>query len=132
MFVFDIWSLSSFFFSRTCFFCLLSSSFKPLLKLKKKKKCLQHFCLYNSMPHSVSTYLVAQLVKKPPAVRETWVWSLGWEDPLKKAKTTYSSILAWRIPWTLWVAKSQTPLRDLHFLFQLKQLKSNLVNVSSR
>ena len=43
--------------------------------------------------------LVAQAVKNPPAVRETWVWSLDWEDPLEKGKTTHSSILAWRIPW---------------------------------
>ena len=39
--------------------------------------------------------LGAQLVKNPPAMRETWVWSLGWEDPLKKGKATHSSILAW-------------------------------------
>ena len=45
--------------------------------------------------------LVAQLVKKPPAMWETWVRSLGWEDPLEKGKTTHSSILAWRIPWTV-------------------------------
>ena len=47
--------------------------------------------------------LVAQLVKNPPAMqetRETWVRSLGWEDPLEKGKATHSSILAWRIPWT--------------------------------
>ena len=44
--------------------------------------------------------LVAQLVKNPPAMRETWVQSLGWEDPLEKGKATHSSILAWRIPWT--------------------------------
>ena len=44
---------------------------------------------------------VAQLVKNPPAVEETWVRSLGWEDPLEKGKATQSSILAWRIPWTL-------------------------------
>ena len=43
--------------------------------------------------------LVAQLVKNPPAVRETWVRSLGWEDPLEKGIATHSSILAWRIPW---------------------------------
>jgi len=42
--------------------------------------------------------LVAQLVKNPPAMRETWVQSLGWEDPLEKGKATHSSILAWRIP----------------------------------
>ena len=44
---------------------------------------------------------VVQLVKNPPAMRETWVPSLGWEDPLEKGKTTHSSILAWRIPWTV-------------------------------
>ena len=41
--------------------------------------------------------LVAQLVKNPFAVQETWVLSLGWEDPLEKGKATHSSILAWRI-----------------------------------
>ena len=44
--------------------------------------------------------LVAQLVKNPPAVWETWVQSLGWEDPLEESMATHSSILAWRIPWT--------------------------------
>ena len=47
------------------------------------------------------TSLVAQLVKNPPAMRETWVWSLGWEDLLEKGKATHFSILAWRIPWTV-------------------------------
>ena len=42
---------------------------------------------------------VAQLVKNLPAMWETWVRSLGWEDPLEKGTTTHSSILAWRIPW---------------------------------
>ena len=45
--------------------------------------------------------LVAQLVKNPPALRETWVRSLGWEDPLAKGKATHPSILARRIPWTV-------------------------------
>ena len=45
--------------------------------------------------------LVAQLVKNPPAMRETWVQSLGWEDPLEKGTATHSSILTWRIPWTV-------------------------------
>ena len=44
--------------------------------------------------------LVAQLVKNLPVMWETWVRSLGWEDPLEKEKATHSSILAWRIPWT--------------------------------
>ena len=45
--------------------------------------------------------LVAQLVKNLPAMWETWVRSLGWGDPLEKGKATHSSILAWRIPWTV-------------------------------
>ena len=45
--------------------------------------------------------LVAHLVKNPPAMRETWVPSLGLEDNLKKGKATNSSILAWRISWTV-------------------------------
>ena len=45
--------------------------------------------------------LVAQLVKNRPAVQETWVRSLGWEDPLEQGKAIHSSILAWRIPWTV-------------------------------
>ena len=55
--------------------------------------------------------LVAQLVKKSTCheeFRETWVWSLGWEDPLEKGKTTYSSVLAWGIPWTVESMGSQT------------------------
>ena len=50
------------------------------------------------MDHRAS--LVAQLVKNPPAMWETWVRSLGGEDPLEKGKATHSRILAWRIPWT--------------------------------
>ena len=45
--------------------------------------------------------LVAQLVKNLLAMRETWVRSLGWKDPLEKGKATHSSILAWGIPWTV-------------------------------
>ena len=49
--------------------------------------------------------LVAQTVKNLPAIRETWVRSLSREDPLEKRKATHSSILAWRIPWTIWGCK---------------------------
>ena len=59
---------------------------------------------------------MAQMVKKPPAMQETWVQFLGWEDPLEKEMATHSSILAWRIPidigtWQVTVhgiAKSRT------------------------
>ena len=44
--------------------------------------------------------LVAQMVKCLPAMRETWVRSLGWEDPLENEMATHSSTLAWKIPWT--------------------------------
>ena len=55
------------------------------------------------LQHHSSEYLelisMAHLLKNPLAIQETWVQSLGWEDPLEKRKTTHSSILAWRIPW---------------------------------
>ena len=61
------------------------------------------------------TSLVAQLVKSPPAMWETWGRSLGWEDPLEKGEATHSSILAWRIPWAVHgIAKSWTRLSDFH------------------
>ena len=46
--------------------------------------------------------LIAQLVKNPPVIQEMWFRSLGWEDPPEKGKLTPSSILAWRIPWTVY------------------------------
>ena len=59
--------------------------------------------------------LVAQLVKNSLAVWETWVRFLGWEDPLEKGRTTHSSILAWRIPWTVQSMVSQRGLSDFPF-----------------
>ena len=52
-------------------------------------------------PNAVWASPIVQLVKNPPAMRETWVRSLGWEDPLEKRKATHASILAWRVPWTV-------------------------------
>ena len=52
-------------------------------------------------PSSMLASLVAQRLKHPPAVWETWVWSLGREDPLEKEMATHSSFLVWRIPWTV-------------------------------
>ena len=64
-------------------------------------------------------YLVAQMVKNLPAMQETWVSSLGRDDPLEKGMAIHSSILAWRIPWTedphgfqTMVSKSQIQLSD--------------------
>ena len=68
--------------------------------------------------------LVAQLVKKIPAMQETLVRSLGWEDPLDKGKATYSDILAWRIPWTVksMGLETQTRLSD----FDLSGVRSQV------
>ena len=69
---------------------------------------------------------MAQLVKNLAAMQENWVLSLGWEDPLVTGKTTHSSNLAWRIPYTVHgVANSQTQLSNFHF----KQIK--LLNCST-
>ena len=57
--------------------------------------------------------LVAQLVKNLPAMQETWVQFLGWEDPLEKGKATHSSILAWRIPYNPWSHKELDPTERL-------------------
>ena len=56
-------------------------------------------------------------------MQETWVWSLGWEDPLEKGMANHSSIMAWRIPWTVWGWKSQTGVSDFHFHSPLKWSK---------
>ena len=61
--------------------------------------CLHPICLTRCYPE-FKTSLVAQLVKKLPAMQESWVWSLGREDPLEKEISTYFSTLAWDIPWT--------------------------------
>ena len=54
---------------------------------------------FNSDYHYIWASLVAQTVKRLPAVRETWVRSLGWEDPLEKEMAIHCSNLAWKIPW---------------------------------
>ena len=72
---------------------------------KETSKCnlflLTSLCVFNDVFINISksqASLVTQLVKNPPAMWVTWVWSLGWEDPLEKGKATHFSILAWRIP----------------------------------
>ena len=59
-----------------------------------------YFYWINNHYHTQQASLVAQMVKNLPARQETWVWSLGWEDPLEEGMATHSSILAYRIPWT--------------------------------
>ena len=75
---------------------------------------------------------VAQRLKRLPGMRETGVWSLGWEDPLEKEMATHSSTLAWRIPWreepgrllVHGVAKSRTRLGDFTFTFHFLYILS--------
>ena len=61
-------------------------------------RCELSFSLWLFLPSGI--FLVAQMVKNLPAMQETWVRSLGQEDPLEKGMATHSTILAWRIPWT--------------------------------
>ena len=76
------------------------------------KLCV-HFVLVDCfMLHNQWASLMAQLVKNPPAMQETWVQSLGWEDLLEEGMETHSSILTWKISWTeepggLWFTGSQ-------------------------
>ena len=84
--------------------------------------------------------MVAQRLKRLPAMWKTWVRSLGWEDPLEQELATHSSILAWRIPWTenpmdgeAWratvhtVTKSQTGLSDFTFTLIISYIIGNLL-----
>ena len=67
-----------------------------------------HYCRYfDGIVSQFWVSLMAQMVKNLPVMWETWVQSLGWEDPLEKGKTTHSGILAWRIPWT------EEPIRSM-------------------
>ena len=60
--------------------------------------------------------------KNPPTTQETWVQSLGWEDPLDKGKATHSSILPWRIPWAVQFMQSQTVTHDwVTFTYTFKE-----------
>ena len=76
---------------------LSSTHSLPITTIPGEKHNSPHLIIGNS-PHQAS--LVAQTVKTLPAMLETQVPSLKWEDPLEKGLATYSSILAWRIPWT--------------------------------
>ena len=91
----------------------LSPNAAKYTKKKKKKK--------------IGTSLVAQMVKRLPTMWETWVRSLGREDPLEKEMATHSSILAWKIPWTeepgrlqsMGSQKSRTRLSDFTSLHMI-------------
>ena len=114
LFIFSVWFIFPFYWkaSSPCFWnwqgrhqcCPLSNM------LTFRLWTLRHV-LRLTLPLWLSWY------KNLPAMWETWVWSLAWEDPLEKGKATHSSILALRIPWTTvqGVPKSRTRLSDFHF-----------------
>ena len=84
--------------------------------------CLGNFFYWSIL--NLRASLVAQLVKNP-AVQEIRVHSLGWEDPLEKGKATHSSILAWRIPWTIpWGCKESDSTEQLSLILNLQCLIS--------
>ena len=104
-----------------CIWCFLSCILRTVSHMFHKRRLLtisnkKQFLLsgIQGKPHRYFNFilllasLVAQLVKNPPAMQETWVLSLGWEDLLEKGKAAHSSILAWRIPWTVQSMGSQS------------------------
>ena len=103
-------------------FCLhfrVISDWPPYYETSFDMCCIYQF-LCISHVQNIYTNMVAQTVKNPPSMQETWVQSLGWKDPLEKEMATHSSILAWEIPWTeepgglqsVGSQKSQTGLSD--------------------
>ena len=73
------------------------------------------FSTYNSDFYFIFYSLVIQLIKNLPAMGETWVQTLGWENPLEKGKASHSSILAWRILYSPWGHKESDTTEQLSF-----------------
>ena len=65
--------------------------------------------------------LVAQRVKRLPAIRETWVRSPGWEDPLEKEMATHSSTLVWKMPWTEEPGRLQSMGLTVHIYINISE-----------
>ena len=93
--------------------------------------------------HFNGASLVVQMVKHLSAMLETWVWSLGWENPLEKEMATHSSTLAWKIPWTeelgrlqsmglRWVRHDWATLLFTHLLLKIRSVVSEQIVISSR
>ena len=81
-------------------FCNLLQNILPLIVKQDLKGKSKEIMAFENLLGASWTSLVAQMVKNPPAMQETWVRYLDWEDLLEKGKATHCSILAWRIPWT--------------------------------
>ena len=100
-------------------------------------RCVCSGFIWKMTRASIQLSLVAWMVETLPAIQETQVRSLCWEDPLQKRMATHSSILAWRIPWTEepaahGIAKSRTRLSDYHFLFFQSKDTNTFLGVSGR
>ena len=100
------WPLLAWLEPNVCFFFKLEK-WQEVFKTDQKFSALLFTILIESYHANLQASLVAQLVKNPPAMRQTWAGSLGWEDPLEKGKATHSRIPAWRIPWTVQSIGSQ-------------------------
>ena len=99
---------------------------------KKFKDTEKKHALYWWAPLCPRVSLITQLVKNPPAMQETPVRFLGWEDPLQKGKTTHSSILAWRNPWTVQSTGLQRARHDsATFTFTLSPWRRPLWSLGS-
>ena len=73
---------------------------KMMITIALANSFISHIVTISFLWQEHLSSLVAQMVRNLPAMWETWVGSLGWEDLLEKGMATHSSILAWRIPWT--------------------------------
>ena len=97
------------------------------LSIHLLKEILAHICFHILQ---LMGFPVAQLIKDPPAMRETWVQSLDWEDPLEKENATHSRILAWRFPWTVQSMGSQRVGQEwATFTFTLQLMNRATVNI---
>ena len=72
----------------------------PVVPVEEQELAGSPYLWANSPVNLVQKLMVAQMVENLPAMQETWVQSMGQEDALEKEMATYSSILAWKIPWT--------------------------------
>ena len=98
----------------------------------KAKSASPWFSILVMASPCIQASLVAQLVENLPAVWETWVWSQAWEHPMEKGKATHSSILAWRIPWTIKSKGSQRVRHDWATFTYVQWRKGLHRNINTR
>ena len=80
---------------------IVLGGYSEFQRIELKTITNRYIDVFNHQLYWYWVFLVAQLIKNLPALQEIWVRSQGWEDPLEKGKATHSSVLAWRIPWTI-------------------------------